>query len=96
MNTNFLKSIMLACLKLSFCYLVLWFFTYSFVMSFDYEYIISYFYLSWSSPGEIPAFIQWVALSGCLLVAVIFYFFRWTKNLRKKTDGTKIFSIRHD
>ena len=47
--------------KIILCYFALWVISYSIVMYFDYDYFVEYFYLSWSSPGETPAFIQLIS-----------------------------------
>lgn len=79
---NTLIVLLFGLIKLILCYLVLWFVTYSLVMSFDYKYLLKYFYLSWTSPGEIPAFIQFVSISVLILIVGTNYIF-YRLNVRR-------------
>lgn len=51
-------------------YFVAWVLAYSIVMEFDYAYLGRYFILAWSGGGELPAFIQLIALSFALITAI--------------------------
>ncbi len=68
-----LRVIFFICLKVFICYLVSWLVVYSLVMSFDYRYVTNYFYLSWFSPGEMPAFIQLVAFFSCFVLTLKYF-----------------------
>lgn len=56
-------------------YFIVWTITYIVLMGFDLKHYIEYFRLSWSNPGEIPAFIRFVSLlaTGILLICILFW-----------------------
>lgn len=54
---------------LSYC--ISWGVTYSIIMKMDYRYFLEYLRMSWSGPGEIPAFIQISALFISVIMTVI-------------------------
>lgn len=51
-------------------YMVLWSALYFWIMKLDTSHFIEYFQLSWTNPGETPAFIQWGAILGTILVVL--------------------------
>lgn len=61
-------------------YVLTWSIAYVVVMGFDFRYYLEYLRLSWTKPGEIPAFIQWASLvtTGIIMIVVFFW-------LRKET-----------
>lgn len=65
------KLFNISCIFL-FGYLVLWSVIYFWIMGLDVLHFFDYFLLSWGGAGEIPAFIQWGAISGAILIALIY------------------------
>lgn len=43
-------------------YIVSWTVIYAVLMKFNFKYYFNYLWLSWTSPGEVPAYIQVVSL----------------------------------
>ena len=67
-----LKSLAVAAIV----YVVTWALAYVLIMRGDMDYLREYFVLSWTSPGEIPALIQFVAvLIGLIAGSFAFYIF---------------------
>ena len=59
-------------------YFVVWTLVYALLMGGDFQYYGRYLHLAWTSPGEIPAMIQFVALS-CAIVAALVAWWRCGK-----------------
>lgn len=70
-----MKRVLILLVLASIIYFVVWTITYVVLMGFDFKHYMEYFRLSWSNPGEIPAFIRFVSLvaTGILLVCVLFW-----------------------
>jgi len=49
-------------------YLATWTVAYVWILGRDFHYYFEYLKLSWTRPGEIPAFIQWIAIPVTVLV----------------------------
>jgi len=58
-------------------YFVLWTLTYLIIMGPEYKYFIEYFKLAWTNPGEVPAFLQMVALIGTLILIISVFLFKF-------------------
>ncbi len=61
-------------------YMFVWTAAYIIFMGFDFRYYIEYLYFSWAGPGEIPAFIQWIAIIGTIFIVATYLLY---KRLRK-------------
>jgi hypothetical protein len=59
-------------------YLATWTLAYIWFMGWDFRYYLQYLKLSWTRPGEIPAFIQWVAIA--ITVVAIGSLLWWKKS----------------
>lgn len=53
-------------------YIFLWTVAYAVLMKFDFKYYFNYLWLSWTGPGEMPAYIQISAVILTILVALAF------------------------
>jgi hypothetical protein len=67
---------------LSFCataivaYFLSWSIAYVVLVGWDLQYYVQYLRLGWTSPGEIPAFLQIIAFVATLVVCVLVFVFR--------------------
>lgn len=52
-------------------YFISWTVGYVFFVGWNFKYFFNYMYLSWTSPGEIPSFIQVFALGLTLVMCLI-------------------------
>lgn len=74
---NILKSLSVGAIV----YVVTWFLAYVLIMRGDMDYLREYFVLAWTSPGEIPALIQFVAvLIGLIAGSIALYVFERTSS----------------
>ena len=63
-------------------YMVAWTISYVFFMGIDFRYFLEYFRRPWTSAGEIPAFINMVAIVLAVLMMLLFLLlWRWKKAL---------------
>ena len=63
-------------------YIIVWSATYVVVLKANMAYYFEYLWLSWTSPGEIPAFLQIVAIPTALVVV----FLVWIILFRKRPE----------
>ncbi len=61
-------------------YIFLWTVVYAVLMKFDFRYYMSYLWLSWTNPGEMPAYIQMVSVILTLLLAIGFLLWKFVVN----------------
>ncbi len=66
-------------------YLATWTVAYVGILGGDFHYYFEYLKLSWTSPGEIPALIQWIAIAVTALVLGIMLL--WRRISRRRMAG---------
>lgn len=57
-----------------FVYLISWSAAYTWIVGFDFKHYFEYMRLSWTHPGEIPAFLQ---ISSIIMTILIMLFVYW-------------------
>jgi len=65
-----ISEIAKACLYIGLLYCAAWTISFMFFVGLDFQYYFEYLALAWTGPGEIPAFIQWGALTITLMTIV--------------------------
>lgn len=67
-------------------YAIIWTVIYAIFMSFDFRYFAVYFLLSWTGPGEIPAYIQILSITITFLImhGIVFWKLMTSKYRRIK------------
>jgi len=64
-------------------YFLAWIAAYAVIMAFDFSHVRQYFILAWTGGGELPSFIQLVAVLTSLVVAcgaIMLSIFKWHKS----------------
>lgn len=59
-------------------YLAAWTLAYIWIVGWDFRYFLQYLKLAWTRPGEIPAFIQWIAMGTTVVVIAVLLWWRRT------------------
>lgn len=57
-------------------YFLSWSIAYVVLVGWDLEYYWQYLRLAWTSPGELPAFLQIIAIVATLVVCILVFVFR--------------------
>ena len=57
-------------------YFLSWSIAYVVLVGWDLEYYWQYFRLAWTSPSELPAFLQIIAIVATLVVCILVFVFR--------------------
>lgn len=70
-------------------YLFLWTVVYSVLMKFDFNYYWDYLWLSWISPGEIPAYIQMYSVSLTVFFVLVFISLCVFRRGKKRDEANK-------
>ena len=58
-------------------YMFLWTIGYVYFMKFDLKFYFDYLWLSWMDPGEVPAYIQFFAITFTLLPFLVFLLWKY-------------------
>lgn len=57
-------------------YIVTWSVVYSIILEFDFSLYFLYLWYSWTSPGEVPSYIQIIALTVTFVAYITYLIFR--------------------